>query len=78
MIIGANNHHANFFECIRTRNRPSCDEEIGHRGASTGHLAFIAYKLGRSLKWDPVKEIFPGDEEATRMVDRPKREPWRL
>ena len=78
VIIGANNHHANFFECIRTRNQPSCDEEIGHRGASVGHLAFIAYKLGRSLKWDPVKEEFVGDEMANRLRSRAMREPWRV
>jgi hypothetical protein len=74
--IGANNHHANWLECIRTRQRPSSHEEIGHRSASLGHLAILGYKLGRSLKWDPVKEEFPGDEEANRLRARARREPW--
>jgi predicted dehydrogenase len=70
---GENNHHENWFECIRTRQRPSTDAEIGHRSASLGHLTIIAYRLQRSLKWDPVKETFPGDEEANRLLTRAKR-----
>lgn len=75
---GANNHHQNWFECIRTRQRPSSDEEIGHRSASLGHLVTIAYKLQRSLKWDPVREEFLGDDEANRLRSRAMREPWRI
>jgi len=76
--IGENNHHANWFECIRTRRRPSCDEEIGHRSASLGHITIIAHKLQRSLKWDPAKEEFLGDEAANRLRWRAMRAPWRI
>jgi hypothetical protein len=75
---GDNNHHANWFEGIKTRQKCSCDEEIGHRGASLGHLTIIAHKLGRSLKWDPVKEVFIGDDAANRLRSRPMRAPWRI
>jgi len=75
---GENNHHANWFECIRTRQKPNCSEEIGHRGASLGHLTIIAYRLGRSLKWDPVKEQFLNDEAANRLLSRGMRAPWRI
>ena len=76
--IGANDHHANWFDCIRTRRSPSAHEEIGHRSASLGHLADIAYRLGRSLKWDPVREEFAGDEQANRLRSRAMREPWQV
>jgi hypothetical protein len=76
--IGDNDHHANWFECIRTRRPTSCGEEIGHRGASLGHLTILAYKLQRSLKWDPDKEEFPGDEAANRLLGRAMRSPWHL
>ena len=78
VIIGANDHHANFFQCVRNRGQTYCDAEIGHRGASVGHLAFISYRLGRSVKWDPVKEEFVGDEMANRLRSRAMREPWRV
>jgi hypothetical protein len=77
-LPGANNHHANWLECIRTRKQPSCDEEIGHRSASLGHLAMISYRLGRSLKWDPAKERFVNDEAADRLCSREARRPWRI
>lgn len=76
--IGANNHHANWLECIKSRRQPSSHEEIGHRSASMGHLAMISFKLGRSLKWDPEKEVFINDAEANRLLSRPLREPWRF
>jgi hypothetical protein len=78
VAIGTNNHYPNWLECIRTRGQPSAHEEIGHRSASLGHLTGLAYKLGRSLQWDPVREEFVGDDEANRLRSRATREPWRL
>ena len=74
-VSGANNHHANWFECIKTRKKPSSHEEIGHRSASLGHLVIASYKLERSLKWDPVTEVFIGDDEANALCSRPARDP---
>jgi hypothetical protein len=76
--IGENNHHANWFDCIRTRGQTSCNEEIGHRSASLGHLTIIAHRLQRTLKWDPEKEQFPKDEQANRLLARAMRAPWRI
>ena len=77
-VTMANSHHANWFECIRSRRRPSSHEEIGHRSASLGHLAIVAFTLRRSLTWDPAKEEFIGDEAANRLRARAMREPWRM
>ncbi len=73
---GENNHHANWFDCIKTRRQPSCHEELGHRTASLGHLIIIAHKLERSLKWNPIKEEFIDDDAANRMLFRAMRSPW--
>lgn len=75
---GSNNHHANWLESIRARARPSCDEEIGHRSASLGHLVALSYRLGDSLQWDPAKEEFRGNDAANRMRSRAMREPWTI
>jgi hypothetical protein len=77
-VTYANGHHANWFECIRTRAMPSASEELGHRAASLGHLVIIAHRLQRSLTWDPAKEEFAGDNDANRLRARALREPWRL
>jgi len=77
-VTGANDHHHNWLECVRTRGVPSTDEEVGHRAASLGHLIILAFKLGRSLKWNPEQEEFLDDDQANRLRSRAMREPWRL
>jgi hypothetical protein len=72
----SDNHMQNFFDSVRTREAPICEAEIGHRSASVCHLGVIAMRLGRSLKWDPAAETFPGDEEARRWLSREPRKPW--
>jgi hypothetical protein len=73
-----NGIYGDFLHCVRTRELPFQDVERAHRAATVCHLGNIAYWLGRRLKWDPVKELFVGDDEANHWLDRPKREPWRL
>ncbi|MCX6923356.1 MAG: hypothetical protein NT154_09135, partial [Verrucomicrobia bacterium] len=67
-----------FLHCVRTRERPFRDIELGHRTASLCHLGNISYWLNRRLKWDPEKEVLIGDTQAERWLDRPMREPWRV
>ncbi len=76
--LGGKDHHANWFECIKTREKPHSHEEVGHRAASLGHLTIIAYRLGRSLKWDPEREVFPEDEGANRLLRRARRALWHI
>jgi hypothetical protein len=74
----SNNHHENFFECIRTRARPIADVELGHRTTTVCNLGQIAITLGRKLRWDPVKEEFLDDDMANRLRGRALRSPWAL
>ncbi len=69
-------HKEDFFSCIRTRQRPICDVEIGASTITTCHLSNIAFWLKRPIRWDPVKREIIGDPEAARWLDRPKREPY--
>jgi predicted dehydrogenase len=77
-LTKSTNHMANWFECMRTREQPVAHAEAGHRSATVCHLGNIARWLGRRLKWDPVKEIFPDDAEANTYLDRPRRKPYTL
>ena len=67
------NHMGNFFDCIQTRNDPVSNIESQHRSVSTCHLGNIAMRLGRTLKWDPESESFPGDSEANEHLKREQR-----
>jgi hypothetical protein len=72
------NHHENFFECVRSRQRPIADVELGHRTTTVCNLGQIAMVLGRKLRWDPAKEEFLGDDMANRLRSRAMRSPWAL
>jgi len=52
--------------------------ESSHRSATLLHLANIAIRTGRKIRYDPVKEEIIGDEEANRLVNQPMRAPWHL
>jgi predicted dehydrogenase len=71
-------HLQNWLDCIKSRELPNADVEIGHRSISVCHLANIARQIGRKLKWDPDRETFPGDDEANTFLDRPRRAGWEL
>jgi predicted dehydrogenase len=75
-VYVSNNHMGNFIECVKTRKTPICPAEVGHRSASLCHLGVIAIRLGRKLQWDPAKEDFVGDAEASALVSRPMRKPY--
>ena len=70
--------HHDFLLCVRSRKDPYFPVDIGHRVATICHLANIAIRTGRKLKWDPVKEEFLGDDGANAMRSRPMRSPWTL
>ena len=71
-------HMQDWLDCIRSRELPIADVEVGHRSITVCHLANIARAVGRPLKWDPVKEIFAGDEAANALLDRPRRKGFEL
>jgi len=77
-LYKSTNHHGDWLDCIGSRKQPVADVEIGARTVSICHLGNICYRLKRRLRWDPAQEVFVGDDEANRLLDRPKRAPWRL
>jgi len=70
------NHHQNFLDCVKSRKRPICDVEVGHRTATVCHLGNIVARLGRKVTWDPAAERIVGDEQASAMLSRPHRSPY--
>ncbi len=75
-LYTSDNHMKNFFDCVRSRQQPICDVEIGHRSVTVCHLGVIAMRLGRALKWNPATEQFVGDADANKWLAREQRKPW--
>ncbi len=71
-------HARAFLDCVKTRQQTISNAEVAHRSISACHVANICKRLGRPIKWDPVKEECIGDPEANRLRSRAYREPWYL
>ena len=71
-------HHANWLECVRSRQQPIAPVEVGHRSCTACLLHHIAMKLKRKVYWDPMRERFKNDDEANTMLSRPQRSPYRI
>ncbi len=67
-----------FPDAIRTRKKTGGSAEPAHRAAAIMHLSNIAIRVGRTIRFDPVKEEILGDEEANRLINPPMRAPWHL
>jgi predicted dehydrogenase len=71
-------HMQNWLDCLKTRQTPLADVEVGHRSISVSHLANITRRLNRRLRWDPAAEKFIGDDEANGHVRRARRKGYEL
>ncbi len=71
-------HWANFLESVRSRTRPICDIETGHRSTSACLLGNIAYRRRRRIEWDARAERITNSPEARRYLSREYRRPWKL
>jgi predicted dehydrogenase len=70
--------HADFLKCVKSRRDSYFPVDIGHRVSKVCHLANIALRLKRKLKWDPKAEHFENAAEANTLMSRPMRSPWTL
>jgi hypothetical protein len=63
---------------VASRKLTNADVETAHRATTLCHLVSICRLLDRKLKWDADAEKFVGDEEANRMLSRPRRKGYEL
>jgi predicted dehydrogenase len=68
----------NWIAAVRSRKAGDLTAEIeeGHLSSTLPHLANIAYRTGRTLRFDPKAERFLGDEQANQLLTRPYRAPY--
>ena len=78
--MGQSAHMNNFLDCIRTRQQPICNANVGHRSCSVCHLGNIAIRTGVPLRWNPQEERFVGEnaEQGNRHLSRPYRQGYEL
>lgn len=75
-LYRSKSHHQNFLDCIKSRELPICDVEIGHRSATVCHLGNLVARLGHGVQWDPAAEKIVGNDDAQAMTDKDYRAPY--
>jgi hypothetical protein len=68
-------HVRNLLDSIRSRRPTICHPEAAHRAQTICQAMNLSLRLGRKLRWDPVRERFDC-KEANRMMKREPRAPW--
>src|SRR5712691_1961218 len=80
-VKSANNsnmaHWANFLDCVKTRQRPISDIEIGHRSTTTALLGNVALRSKLRIDWDAKAET-TAQPAARKFLHREYRKPWKL
>jgi predicted dehydrogenase len=69
-------HVRNFIDCVKSRALPAADLLSSHRTAIPCHLANVALKVGRVLRWDDDKGDVASDTEASKLLTKEYRSPW--
>ena len=77
-LYESSDHYGNFLDCVKSRKPTITPVETAHHSAIPGHLGLIAMLTGRTIKWDSKKEKIIGDKEASKLLTRDFRKPWKL
>ena len=71
-------HYRNFLDSVKSRQPTVAPVEVAHHSAIPGHLGLISMLVGRKIKWDAQKEVIVGDTDASKLLSRGYRAPWKL
>lgn len=71
-------HMLNWVVCMKDRGTPISDVFSHNKHLNTCHLANIAGRLNRSIKWDATKQQIVGDSEANQFLSRPQRKGFEI
>jgi len=75
-LYDSKNQLWDFLECVQSRKKPICNEQVGGRSAICCHLMNQAYYHGQKLKWDPAKFVFVDGAGDPAWLTRDYRSPW--
>lgn len=71
-------HARNFLDCVKSRQQPVENLEVGHHVTAVSQLGNVALRSKSRIEWDAKAEKVTGNEEANRLLFRPYRAPWKL
>ena len=74
--LDVSSHARNFFDCIKSREKPAAHSGVMRRSHVACHAAALSWILKRKLRVDPANEQFVNDDEANGMLRREYRKPY--
>ena len=74
----SDSHYRNFLDSVKSRKPTITPAEVAHNSAVPGHLGLISMLVKRKIKWDAKKEVIVGDKEASKLLTREYRQPWKM
>jgi predicted dehydrogenase len=77
-LMVSTDHCRNFLDSVKSRKQAITPAETAHHSAIPGHLGLISMLVGRKLSWDARQERIWDDPEASELLTRPFRTPWKL
>jgi len=77
-LYKSNDHFSNFLECVRSRKETIAPVEVAHRSISVALLGEIVMKTNQKIQWDPEKEQIINNVNASKLLTRSFRAPWKL
>lgn len=77
-LTDSTDHYGNFIECVKTRDTPVADVQIGAMSAAACHINNVVARLGRPVTFDPDTMTLADSPEGNRILDRPYREGYSL
>lgn len=77
-LKAVNDLGSDFIRAVKTRETTVGPIDSAVYSDIISHIADLAIRLKRPVKWDPAKEKIIGDEQASRLLSRTIRAPWRI
>lgn len=77
-LYTSTNHWRNFLDCVKSRQPTITPVDVGHHSTIPGHLGYISMVTGRKIHWDNATQTIIGDSEASKMLTRDYRAPWKM
>jgi hypothetical protein len=72
------NHWGNFLDSVKSRQPTITPVDTAHHSTIPGHLGLISMLVGRKLRWDSQAETIQDDPEASELLTRAYRAPWKM
>ena len=71
-------HARNFLDCVKSRQAPVENLDVGHHVTAIAHLGNVALRSKSRIEWDGASEHVVNNQAANALVGRNYRAPWKL